>query len=115
MNNNVGIAVVLFIFLILMSPLIYTATGQGLFHTPPKPQLTLPESGKCIEPTEYMRANHMKLLMHVRDDVVREGIRKTSHTLKNCKTCHTKRAEFCDRCHDYVGAKPECFGCHYFP
>lgn len=115
MNKNIGLAIVVLILLILLSPLIYTAVGHGLFNKPPKPQLVLPETGKCIEPTEYMRENHMKLLMHTRDDVVRKGIRKVSHTLKNCKACHTKRAEFCDRCHAYVGAKPECFGCHYFP
>ncbi len=114
-NKNVGITVIASICVILLSPIIYTAMGQGLFGGAPKPDLVLPKSGKCVEPTEYMRTNHMKLLLHTRKDVVREGIRDVSHTLSNCQTCHTKREEFCDRCHEYIGAKPDCFECHYFP
>ncbi|MEE8484858.1 MAG: hypothetical protein V3S46_09700 [Nitrospinota bacterium] len=111
-----GIIVMVVLFVVLLSPMIYSAVSNGFFGETTMPKLVLPTNAeKCIEDTDYMRANHMKLLLHVRDDVVREGVRKVTQTLSNCKTCHTKRAEFCDKCHEYAGAKPECFGCHYMP
>ncbi len=111
-----GIIVMAVLFVVLLSPMIYSAATNGLFGGTTMPELVLPTNAEqCIEDTEYMRSNHMNLLKHVRDDVVRDGVRNVSQTLSNCKTCHEKRAEFCDRCHEYAGAKPECFECHYVP
>lgn len=77
---------------------------------------------ECVEPTEYMRANHMTLLDRWRDQVVREDARdyvsttgKTWPHMKltgTCLKCHQKKAEFCDRCHDRAGEKPYCWDCH---
>ena len=114
--NKAGMAVALMLIAVSSAPFLYTAAGNGLFHQPPKPDLVLPTNEKkCIEPAEFMRANHMKLLVHARDAIVRDHAIKPQHHLENCKTCHTKRAEFCDRCHDYAGVKPECWDCHYLP
>ncbi|MFQ5430935.1 MAG: cytochrome C [Nitrospinota bacterium] len=115
-NRTFGIVVTSIVFIVLSAPIIYTAAGNGLFAKPPAPKLTLPANAtECVEPTDWMRANHQELLMHERKVAVREGIRTVKHSLGNCKTCHTKREEFCDSCHQYTGIKLECFDCHYQP
>ncbi|HBB17924.1 MAG TPA: hypothetical protein DCZ97_13330 [Syntrophus sp. (in: bacteria)] len=71
-----------------------------------------------------MRASHMKLLAAWRDDVVREGKRTYTaadgriHQISltgTCLNCHSNKDKFCDRCHDYSGAKPACWSCHIIP
>ncbi|MBF0368116.1 MAG: hypothetical protein HQL52_01560 [Magnetococcales bacterium] len=69
----------------------------------------------CVEDTAWMRRNHMDYLKHKRDRTVREGYRAPDESLLNCRTCHTSREQFCDRCHTYVGVKPDCFECHNYP
>ncbi len=76
------------------------------------------------EGNEYMRINHMNMLKHDRDRVVREGIRNKDNTLAQCITCHAVKGEdnkpvtyesekyFCRTCHDYVAVKLDCFSCH---
>ncbi len=101
---------------LLAAPLVYTSCGNRPFAKAPEPQLVMPTNAKdCVEPAAWMRANHMKLLKHQRDVIVREGDRSRKYRIEGCSQCHTKRAEFCDRCHDYAGVKPECFDCHYLP
>ena len=118
MNTKSGsIAILVIVLAVLAAPILYTISSNAS-STGKNGDLNLvipAEAGtKCIEDTAYMRANHMILLKHTRDDVVREGIRKISHSLHNCSSCHTKREEFCDKCHNYVGANPECFDCHKY-
>ena len=43
---------------------------------------------KCVEPTEVMRRDHMKMVLHQRDDTMHQGIRTVKHSLKNCINCH---------------------------
>jgi cytochrome c len=82
------------------------------------------QNKKCVEDTTFMRANHMKMLAAWRDEAVREGNRlytaKNGHTFEKsltgtCIQCHANKEQFCDRCHNYVGAKPTCFSCHIVP
>jgi len=94
---------------------------------------------ECIEDTEYMRENHMQLLLEWRDAVVREG--KTTYTnskgeqfemsLQNsCLNCHNDTPEtvfftadtanvgdnlFCYSCHNYAAVEPDCWDCHNAP
>jgi hypothetical protein len=35
--------------------------------------------------------------------------------IQKCRECHTGRKQFCDKCHNAVNLKLDCFGCHYFP
>ena len=87
-----------------------------------RPTLELPKGEtKCVENTEYMRHWHMDLLDEWRDQVVREGKRLyvaedgTRHEMSltlNCLGCHTKKDQFCDKCHNYVGVDPYCWDCH---
>jgi cytochrome c len=103
--------------------------GKGKTSAPPELSLdtpaiaALPEK-RCVEDTAFMRANHMKLLQAWRDESVREGLRlytaKNGRTFEKsltgtCLRCHSNKEQFCDRCHNYVGAKPGCFSCHVIP
>jgi hypothetical protein len=103
--------------------------GKGKASAPPALELNTPEidqlaEKQCVEDTAFMRANHMKLLQTWRDEAIREGKRvytaKDGRTFEksltgNCLVCHSNKENFCDRCHDYVDAKPTCFDCHIVP
>lgn len=115
------------VFLIAATfPLWY---GKGRAVPPPDLKFDTPAIERlkeklCVEPAPYMKANHMKLLAAWRDSAVREGnrsyraadgrVHKISLT-GNCLKCHSNRTQFCDRCHDYAGAKPNCWSCHITP
>ncbi len=68
-----------------------------------------------MAPVDYMKKSHMQLLFQWRDDRVRKNVRTyVSHDGKSyainftgtCLTqCHTSKAEFCDRCHNYMGVR----------
>jgi hypothetical protein len=103
--------------------------GRGKDNAPPvlnlkTPAITAMAEKLCIEDTEFMRTDHMKLLVNWRDQAVRQGNRR--YVAKNgkvyeisltgtCLQCHSNKEEFCDRCHNYVGAKPNCWSCHNIP
>jgi len=78
----------------------------------------------CVEPKSYMKAEHMQLLNVWRDTVVRSAKRiyvnskgeKYEMSLSNtCLDCHTEKAEFCDKCHNYASVTPYCWDCHVDP
>ena len=126
--------------LLLTFPLIYlAASGDGGYVAEP----VLPaDEEQCIEETEWMIENHMKLLDEWRNTVVRGGDRVYEATdgdvyymgltgldeeemagvreglgladidSGGCLQCHTDKGEFCDVCHDYSGAEPACWNCH---
>jgi hypothetical protein len=90
---------------------------------PGAPELSIaPESQQCVAPTQYMRSFHMDLLDDWRDEAVRSGDRmyvafdgkvyEKSLAATCLSSCHSNQDEFCDRCHEYVGAKPYCWDCH---
>ncbi|NGZ28560.1 MAG: Hdr-like menaquinol oxidoreductase cytochrome c subunit [Magnetococcales bacterium] len=79
------------------------------------PELQKPQGKECIRPTDWMRRNHMDFLKDRREDTVRQAVRLPKESLLTCQTCHQSREKFCDRCHDYVGVKPDCFECHVYP
>lgn len=78
----------------------------------------------CVEPTDVIRRNHMKFLLHQRDDTMHRGIRTTKHSLKNCISCHASKddsgkyipinaeGQFCQSCHSYAAVSLDCFQCH---
>lgn len=88
----------------------------------PKPVITKAVKGEqCVEPTDYMRRNHMKLLDHHRDEAVLKGVRSKQHSLKECINCHASektgsvaaaKDDFCESCHSYAAVKIDCFDCH---
>jgi [DsrC]-trisulfide reductase subunit J len=76
------------------------------------------------EGNEFWRINHMKLLLHDRDDTLRLGDRKIQASLKGCVVCHAVKGDdgqpvgaederyFCQVCHAYTAVKIDCFTCH---
>ena len=111
------------IFLCLITfPVWYNVVGGKAAYIPDLKIVT--QEKQCVESKEYMRANHMQLLNEWRNTVVREGNRvyvasdgrKYDMSLsKTCMECHVNKADFCDKCHNYVGVKPTCFNCHVVP
>ena len=91
----------------------------------PLPALVKAHKGEsCVEPLPVIRRDHMKFLLHQRDDTVHEGIRGARHSLVGCIDCHATKDEagqwvridapgqFCATCHEYVSVTIDCFGCH---
>jgi len=78
----------------------------------------------CVADTDYMRANHMDLLLHQRDETVLDGIRDKPFSLVGCVDCHASadkngdmqrvdaEGQFCQSCHTFAAVKIDCFGCH---
>jgi predicted CXXCH cytochrome family protein len=79
---------------------------------------------KCVADTDWMRRNHMTVLMHQRDKTVHDGIRSTRFSLQGCIGCHAVKGadgkpvtvasptHFCRSCHDYAAVRVDCFDCH---
>ena len=108
---------------LLLFPVFYTA---GKAPKAPVPVLAAKakEAKECIEPSSLMRTQHMKILDAWRSEAVRENDRlyRSStgkiydKSLQNtCMSCHSNKSQFCDQCHNYVGAKPFCWDCHLEP
>ena len=90
----------------------------------PQAERLLQPGVACIEPKEYMRAEHMQMLNTWRDQALREEKREYVSTngakwevsLQNtCMKCHANKAEFCDKCHDSNSVSPYCWDCHVAP
>lgn len=121
MNDKGKIIVGIVIFLIIFTfPFWYSMGKEGK-----APELVLTPKAKeakvCVRDTEWMAANHMALLDLWRDTVVRKNERvyvneqgkEFMMSLSNtCLDCHSNKAEFCDRCHDYASVSPYCWDCH---
>ena len=113
----------LIIFLGLMAAGIWYNVATGKAGHVPELDVTTKEK-QCVESPEYMRAKHMDLLSDWKESAVREGNRthvatdgkEYSISLSGtCLDCHSSKAGFCDRCHNYMGVKPSCWACHTPP
>ncbi len=106
---------------ILLPLLIMSAVAAAEL---PKPSPPRGDGAQCVEPTDVMRRDHMRFLMHQRDETMHRGIRTKKHSLVECLNCHTQKDEqgrfvsinapgqFCQECHAYSGVKMDCFECH---
>ena len=98
----------------------FAADTSGGKPTSIGPTVKIHRGEKCVEPTEEMRRNHMKYILHQRDKTMYQGIRTTKHSLKNCVDCHADpqtnsvlgQDGFCSSCHVYASVKIDCFSCH---
>ena len=120
----IGVAVFLGL---MLSPFIYNLGVAVLGVNAEPPKLVLPPNQtQCVETADWMRDKHMQLLDQWREAVVREGKRiYTSKTLEGkqfnmslqntCMQCHSNKAEFCDKCHNYTSVNPYCWDCHVEP
>lgn len=90
----------------------------------PKPDIPKGKGDKCVEDTDYMRKNHMELILHQRDETMYRGLRTKKHSLKECIECHVVNdnneqpvshldsKHFCVQCHEYASVSIDCFDCH---
>ncbi|MEW6615156.1 MAG: sulfate reduction electron transfer complex DsrMKJOP subunit DsrJ [Thermodesulfobacteriota bacterium] len=123
MNNRTIIVAGLIIFLCLITfPVWYNVVG-GKAASAPELKIVSNEK-QCVESTKYMRSKHMQLLNDWRNSVVRDDKRtyialdgkKYNMSLSNtCLNCHSNKADFCDKCHNYVEVTPTCWNCHVVP
>jgi len=125
MNDKKWIILGLLIFTVLfLSPFLYNVFFK-MGKVEAMPELVLTEKAKaakqCVMPTEYMKTEHMQLLDTWRLEVVRDAKREFTNpegktyemSLTNtCLDCHSNKAEFCDRCHNYASVRPYCWDCH---
>lgn len=111
----------LVIFLIVAASPFLSNFGKAA----PVPELILTKKAEaaktCVLPKAAMKTEHMKILNDWRNTVVREAKRvyvnsegkEFSMSLSNgCLDCHSNKAEFCDRCHNYASVTPYCWDCH---
>ncbi len=84
------------------------------------PVVKIEKGDACVAPTDEMRRDHMTMLLHQRDRTVRQGLRETRFSLKQCVDCHASQKTgsvignegFCASCHSYASVKIDCFECH---
>jgi len=112
---NKGIAAVVIFSALMAFPVAYNGAASVAGLGSGSPKLAEGKGKDCVRPEDWMRKNHMSLLKHVREDAVRQGHPAGDTGLRGCISCHPNRAQFCDSCHSYVGASPECWHCHHYP
>lgn len=117
--SKVITGIIIFLLLVAM-PFIYNSlTGKSAYI----PEFKYETSAeKCIESAEFMRANHMDILDSWRLEVVRgqnryytasDGTVYEKSLTNTCMSCHTKKDEFCTKCHNYAAVEdPNCWNCH---
>lgn len=79
---------------------------------------------QCVEKPDLMRTNHYDFMLHKREATMRDGIRTSDHSLKECVNCHVNKDDkgdypqygsnqhFCSSCHNYAAVTIDCFQCH---
>ena len=123
MNDKPKIIIGLIIFFAVFTfPFWY---NHGAASSAPEPKLSdkAKQAKQCVRDAEFMRTEHMQLLDEWRDTVVRDAERvytingkEYNASLSNtCMECHTNKADFCDKCHEYVSVEPYCWDCHTYP
>jgi hypothetical protein len=110
--------------LLMVLPFAINADEQVSPVEVPKAKAKATEEYGCVAPVNEMRKNHMKELVHHRDDTLREGVRTKKYSLAECINCHVSKDEkgampnfgedkhFCSSCHNYAAVKVDCFQCH---
>lgn len=113
----------LIIFLGLVTFPFWSNIGRAAYE---RPELKLPPIEKeCVEPKEWIRSEHMRLLNDWRVAVrgntrLYTNMAEKTFDMSLTKTClssqcHANKAEFCDRCHNALAVVPSCWDCHVVP
>jgi hypothetical protein len=112
------------LLLVLAAALFMSAPASAADSITPELKINRSQGDSCVEPTDVMRKDHMKFLLHQRDETMYNGIRTRKYSLKECINCHankdesgeyipvTAEGEFCQSCHSYASVKLDCFECH---
>jgi hypothetical protein len=124
MYNAKAVITGIVVFLVLCtSPFWVNLFGTSYKQT----GIVLPKSEKtCIEGTDLMRSQHMRLLNEWRDEALRHENREYVATdgrkwpisLQNtCLSgeCHGNYKTFCEKCHLDNSVYPYCWTCHIIP
>jgi hypothetical protein len=104
----------------VLAGFVLALSGCGKVEPPPASLLAEARGDQCVEPTDVMRRDHMKILMHERDEAKRYGRRNPQHSFVGCVDCHVSPAatrddpstHFCMACHQFNAVRMDCFQCH---
>lgn len=124
--NRLTKALLVAAFTVFVSPIMIAGeTESSSLGNVVLPRIVTPKDvQQCVEPTDVMRRNHMKFLLHQRDETVLDGIRTKKYSLTGCINCHAQTSDdgkivraddpeyFCTTCHEYTSVKIDCFECH---
>ncbi|GBE02018.1 MAG TPA: menaquinol oxidoreductase [Nitrospirae bacterium] len=125
MYDGGKIIVGLIIFLAFATYPFYSNIGKVIAKPDPKlntPVIQKLEKKECVESKDFMRRNHMQLLIEWRDSALRDGKREyvsssgkhyTISLQNTCLKCHSNKKKFCDECHGYAAVNPYCWDCHF--
>ncbi|MBX2835749.1 MAG: hypothetical protein KTR35_02770 [Gammaproteobacteria bacterium] len=112
------------VFSLAVLSLVTLFTGWFAIAGDNGPVIPKAKGEQCVAETDFMRRNHMRLLVHQRDETVIKGIREEPFSLVECIDCHVQtnnegepirvdaQGQFCQSCHDFAAVKIDCFGCH---
>ncbi|HHH44251.1 MAG TPA: hypothetical protein ENK49_08945 [Gammaproteobacteria bacterium] len=115
---------------LLILPLAVSAEEEEAENLPfsdltmTEPERHVSATEECVAPEAEMRRNHMKFILHQRDETMHRGIRTRRHSLEECVNCHAAKNDqgeyipvnaenqFCSSCHTYAAVNIDCFQCH---
>ena len=122
MDSMIKYSLVILVTGLLLGMVMPGYAGDSLLPEIPAAQARYSEAQGCVEPTEDMRRNHMKYLLHQRDETMHRGVRTRQYSLVECIDCHVSDApdaprvsseeHFCNSCHTYAAVSIDCFQCH---
>ena len=110
--------------LIVLAATLFFSGPLSAADIGPELKINRANGDKCVAETDDMRTNHMKYLLHQRDETMHNGVRTKQFSLNECINCHvnkdesgkyipvTAEGEFCQTCHSYASVKLDCFECH---
>ncbi|MBI5263328.1 MAG: Hdr-like menaquinol oxidoreductase cytochrome c subunit [Bradyrhizobium sp.] len=121
MRRRAAIALGLFMGVAVLAAAGMRASAESgtLAPQPPKGR-----GEHCVADTDFMRRNHMKMLLGHRSEAVRLGVRTQQYDLNGCVDCHAVAGadgrpvsfdspqHFCRSCHTYAAVSIDCFECH---
>ncbi|MFO8003611.1 sulfur reduction protein DsrJ [Thioalkalivibrio sp.] len=104
----------------LLAGVALTLAGCDTVEAPSDLLVQQARGDQCVEPTEVMRRDHMKILMHERDEAKLYGRRNPEHSFVGCVDCHVSptasrddpATHFCLACHQFNAVRMDCFQCH---
>ena len=108
------------VLLVMLTVTGFADAGEFRAQRVTVPVIKIENGEACVAPTDEMRRDHMKMLLHQRDRTMRQGLRESRFSLKNCVDCHASRETrsvlgkegFCSSCHAYASVSIDCFECH---